>query len=204
MTVLGRCTLVAAWLVVPWLVVPRLAMSQSPDRVPPEPAQDAELPVLAAWIEQWLPVIGVARYDAVDSTADFYAHGSDSVTAARLDGCTLILHEQVSSTVRGARSVRHLAIHIPLEAIDTSRAQPKIRQARLLLSRPNVLLFGQLVVPLRNRAGTEFITVFTEDDPGPPTLVGEHQVPSVFAEVPAARSALVIRRAAARCQPAAP
>jgi hypothetical protein len=189
--------------IVALVALPRAATGQLPDSVPPEPGANAELPVLAAWIAHWLPVVAVAHYSAVDSTADFYAHGSDSVTAARLDGCTLVLHENVVSTVRGRRSETRLAIQVPLDQVDTTLLQPKIRQARLLLNRPNVLLYGQLVVPLRNRTRTEFITVFAEGDSTYPTLVGEHQVPFVFAQVPAARSALALRQAAARCEAAA-
>jgi hypothetical protein len=181
------------------LVAPRLALAQLPDSVPPEPAHDADLPALADWIERWLPVIAFTRYSAIDSTADFYAHGSDSVTAAWLEGCTLVLHERRVSAGRGGRSESHLAIHIPLDQVDTALVQPKIRQARVLLGRPNVLLYGQLVVPLRNRSRTEFITVFTEGDSRYPTLIGEHQLPSVFAQVPAMRSALAIRQIAAQC-----
>lgn len=192
----GRTWLLAA---IAALLLPRLAVGQLPDSIPPEPVADADLPALAAWIEQWLPVIGVTRSSAIDSTADFYAHESDSVTSARLEGCTLVLQERLVSTGRGGRVERHLAIHVPLDQVDTTLVQPKIRQARLLLNRPNVLLYGELVVPLRNQARTEFITVFADDAPGYPTLVGEHQVPLVFAQVPARRSALALRQAAARC-----
>jgi hypothetical protein len=191
---LTRCLLFAVA-----LVAPRLALAQLPDSIPPEPAHDADLPALAAWIERWLPVIAFTRYSAIDSTADFYAHGSDSVTAAWLEGCTLVLHERLISAGRGRNSESRLAIHIPLDQVDTTLVQPKIRQARLLLGRPNVLLYGELVVPLRNRSRTEFITVFTDGDSRYPTLIGEHQLPSVFAQVPAMRSALVIRQAAAHC-----
>jgi hypothetical protein len=121
------------------------------------------------------------------------------VTAAWLEGCTLVLHERLISAGRGRNSESRLAIHIPLDQVDTTLVQPKIRQARLLLGRPNVLLYGELVVPLRNRSRTEFITVFTDGDSRYPTLIGEHQLPSVFAQVPAMRSALVIRQAAAHC-----
>ena len=187
------------WVFVAGLVLPRPVSGQLPDGVPPEPAHDADLPALSAWIERWLPVVGATSYSNVDSTADFYGRASDSVMAARLEGCTLVLHERSVSIVRGWRSAKYLAIHVPLDQVDTSLLQPKIRQARLLLNRPNVLLYGQLVVPLRNRARTEFITVFAEDGRGDPTLVGEHQVPFVFAQAPAARSALALRQAAARC-----
>jgi hypothetical protein len=185
------------------LALPATAAAQLPDSIPPEPAPNAELPALASWIARWLPVVAVARYSAVDSTADFYAHGSDSVAAARLDGCTLTLHEILVSTVRGKRSETRLAIQVPLDQVDTTLIQPKIRQARLLLNRPNVLMYGQLVVPLRNRTRTEFITVFGEGGSRYPILVSEHQVPFVFAQVPAARSALALRQAAARCEAAA-
>jgi hypothetical protein len=70
--------------------------------VPPEPPHDADLPALADWIERWLPVIAFTRYSAIDSTADFYAHGSDSVTAGWLEGCTLVLHERLVSPGRAA------------------------------------------------------------------------------------------------------
>ena len=181
----------------------RPAAGQLPDGVPPEPAPNADLPVLGAWIARWPPVVGVNRYSAVDSTADFYAHGSDSITAARIEGCTLILHEELVSTARSGTSETRLAIHVPLDQVDTTLVQPKIRQARLLLNRPNVLMYGQLVVPLRNRTRTEFITVFRDDDSRYPMLVGEHQVPFVFAQVAAARTALALRQAAARCEAAA-
>jgi hypothetical protein len=193
MLMLWRCAVVAG------LALPRLLLGQIPDGVPPEPAHDADLPALAAWIARWLPVIGATTYSNIDSTADFYARSSDSVLAARLEGCTLVLHERSVSIAHGWRSAQHLAIHVPLGQVDTALVQPKIRQARLLLNRPNVLLYGQLVVPLRNRARTEFITVFADGGSGYPMLVGEHQVPFVFAQIAAARSALVLRRAAARC-----
>jgi hypothetical protein len=185
------------------LALPATAAAQLPDSIPPEPAPNAELPALASWLARWLPVVAVARYSAVDSTADFYAHGSDSVAAARLDGCTLTLHEILVSTVRGKRSETRLAIQVPLDQVDTTLIQPKIRQARLLLNHPNVLVYGQLVVPLRNRTRIEFITVFGEGDSRYPILVNEHQVPFVFAQRPAARSALALRQAAARCEAAA-
>jgi hypothetical protein len=185
------------------LSVPATTAAQLPDSIPPEPAPHAELPALASWIARWLPVVAVARYSAVDSTADFYAYGSDSVASARLDGCTLTLHEILISTVRGKRSETRLAIQVPLDQVDTTLMQPKIRQARLLLNRPNVLMYGQLVVPLRNRTRIEFITVFGDGNTRYPMLVNEHQVPFVFAQAPATRSALALRQAAARCEAAA-
>jgi hypothetical protein len=181
------------------LIVPRLVAGQLPDGIPPEPAHDADLPALAAWIERWLPVIGAASSPTVDSTGDFYARGSDSVTGARLEGCTLVLHERFVNTVRGATTERRLAVYVPLDLVDTAAVRPKIRQARLLLSRPNVLLSGQLVVPLRSHPRTEFITVVPNDDPRSATLVGETDLPFVFAEVAAARAALALRQAVAHC-----
>ncbi len=91
MLMLWRCVIVAG------LVLPRLVLGQVPDGVPPEPAHDADLPALAAWIERWLPVVGATTYANIDSTADFYARSSDSVIAARLEGCTLVLHERYVS-----------------------------------------------------------------------------------------------------------
>jgi hypothetical protein len=180
-------------------VLPRAGLAQLPDSVPPEPPPGADLPALGAWMERWLPVVGFTRYSAVDSAADFYAHGTDSVITAKLEGCTLVLHERWISRGSDGPSEQQLAIHVPLDQVDTALVQPRIRQARLLISRPNLLLFGQLVLPLRNRARTEFITVFADDGSRDPALVREHLVPSVFAQVPAERSALVLRRAAAQC-----
>jgi hypothetical protein len=112
-----------------------------------------------------------------------------------------VLHERSVSIVRGWRSAKYLSIYVPLAQVDTALLQPKMRRGMLLLNRPNVLLTGQLVVPLRNRARIEFITVVAEDpDPQYPMLVSEHQVPLIFEEVPAARSALALREAASRCR----
>ncbi len=174
-------------------------LAQLPDSIPPEPPPDADLPALALWIEHWLPVVGAASYSALDSTADFYAYTSDSVTAARLDGCTLVLHERLAGSGSAGRWERRVVVHVPLDQIDTTLVEPKIRRSQLLLTRPNVLLGGRLVVPLRNRARTGFITVFSDDDPGRPSLATEHLVPFPFALPPAARSAAALRRAAARC-----
>jgi hypothetical protein len=189
------CTMVAL------MGLPRVAAGQLPAGVPPDPARDADLPMLGAWIERWLPVVGAASYPIVDSTADFYAHGSDSVTAARLDGCTLVLHERLVSTVRGATVEKRLAIRVPLDQVDTAGVQPKIRQTRLLLTRPNIVLSGQLVVPLRSRTRDRFIAVSSEDEARSDTLVVEHLVPFVFAQVAGERGALALRLAAARCAP---
>jgi len=191
---LWRCAILAQ------LILPRIASGQLPDRTPPEPPPGADLPLLAAWIERWLPTVAAVSGSNVDSTGDFYGRSSDSVMAARLDGCTLVLYERSVSIVRGWRSAKYLTIYVPLEQVDTAMVQPKIRQARLLLNRPNVLLSGQLVVPLRNRARMEFITVFAADgDPQYPMLVSEYDVPVIFQELPAAHSALALRQAAARC-----
>src|SRR4051794_40401334 len=83
------------------VALPRIAAGQLPAGIPPEPASDAELPAMGAWLERWLPVVGVASYPTVDSTADFFAYTTDSVTAARLDGCTLVLHERTVQSFRG-------------------------------------------------------------------------------------------------------
>jgi hypothetical protein len=191
---LWRCAILAQ------LILPRIASSQLPDRTPPEPPPGADLALLGAWIERWLPTVAAVSGSNVDSTGDFYGRSSDSVMAARLDGCTLVLYERSVSIVRGWRSAKYLTIYVPLEQVDTAMVQPKIRQARLLLNRPNVLLSGQLVVPLRNRARMEFITVVAADgDPQYPMLVSEYDVPFIFEELPAAHSALALRQAAARC-----
>jgi hypothetical protein len=182
------------------LVLPHIALGQLPDRNPPPPPAGADLPLLAEWIERWLPTVAAASGSALDSTGDFYGRMSDSVLAARLDGCTLVLEQRSVSIVRGWRSAKYLSIYVPLAQVDTALVQPKIRRARLLLNRPNVLLTGQLVVPLRNRTRIEFITVFAGDeDPRYPMLVSEYLLPFVFEEVPAQRSALALREAAARC-----
>lgn len=194
-----RVSILPRLLLIAGCVLPRAGLAQLPDSIPPEPPPGADLPTLGAWMERWLPVVAFARYSAIDSTADFYAHGTDSVVTARLEGCTLVLHERWVSRGSEGPSEQQLAIHVPLDQVDTSLVQPRIRRAQLLLSRPNVLLYGQLVVPLRNRARTEFITVFADDGSRDPALVREHQLPSVFAQVPADRSALVLRRAAAQC-----
>jgi hypothetical protein len=186
------------WAILAQLIVPSAVAGQALDRTPPEPPAGGDLPLLASWIERWLPTVAAASGSTIDS-ADFYGHSSDSVMAARLERCTLVLYERSVSIVRGWRSAKYLTIHVPLDQVDTALMQPKIRRPTLLLSRPNVLLYGQLVVPLRNRARTEFITVFADGDPHYPMLVSEHQLPFVFEQLPAARSALALREAAARC-----
>lgn len=197
MNSLWRCAFLAQ------LMLPRIASGQlldRTDRTPPEPPPGADLPQLASWIEHWLPIVAAVSGSTLDSTGDFYGRTSDSILAARLDGCTLVLHERSVSIVRGWRSAKYRSIYVPLAQVDTALVQPKMRRGMLLLNRPNVLLTGQLVVPLRNRARIEFITVLAEDrDPQYPMLVSEYQVPFVFEEVPAARSALALREAAVRC-----
>jgi hypothetical protein len=193
-----RCAILAQ------LILPHTALGQLADRnpppPPPPPPSGAELSLLAEWIERWLPTVAAVSASALDSTGDFYGRMSDSVLTARLDGCTLVLQERSVSIVRGWRSATYRSIYVPLAQVDTALVQPKLRRARLLLNQPTVLLTGQLVVPLRNRARIEFITVFAGDeDPRYPMLVSEYLLPLVFAEVPAQRSALALREAAARC-----
>ncbi len=181
------------------IALPRLAAGQLPAGVPPEPGHDADLATLGTWIERWLPVVGAASYQTIDRTGDFFAHASDSVTGALLEGCTLVLRERFVSTVRGETLERRQAIRVPLDQVDTTVIEPKIRQGQVLLSHPNVLVQGHLVVPLRNRARTRFITVFQNEEPDRDSLVAEHLVPFLFALVPATRSARAIRRAASHC-----
>jgi hypothetical protein len=181
------------------IALPRVVVGQMPAAVPPEPGHDADLATLGAWIERWLPVVGAASYQTVDQTGDFFAHASDSVTGALLDGCTLVLHERFVSTVHGETLERRQAVRVPLDQVDTTAVQPKMRRSQMLLTSPNVLVKGQLVVPLRNRSRTRFITVVTDAEPYRDSLAAEHLVPFLFAVVPATRSALAIRRAAAQC-----
>jgi hypothetical protein len=181
------------------LAIPRPASSQLTVPTPPEPPRDAGLAMLGAWIEQWLPVIAATSASAIDESADFYAQTSDSVTGARLEGCTLVLDERFVSTVHGQTQERREVIQVPLAQVDTADVRPRIRRPRLLVSQPNVMLSGQLVLPLRSRTRTRFVTVTPRDAPQNATLALEHLVPSVFAEVPAARSAAVLRMAAALC-----
>lgn len=167
--------------------------------VPPEPTDDADLPTVGAWIERWLPAVGAASYATIEGTGDFLAHASDSVTGAGLDGCTLVLQERSVSTVRAETTERRQTIRVPLAQVDTSVVQPKVRRAGMLLGGPNVMLTGQLVVPLKNQSRTPFITVVRQGEPDRDSLAAEHLVPFPFAVVPATRSARAIRRAAALC-----
>jgi hypothetical protein len=181
------------------MVLPRAVAGQLADRVPPEPAHGADLAVLGAWIERWLPVVGAVSYQVVGGTSDFFAHASDSVTSALLEGCTLVLRERLVSTVGGTRTERGQAVRVPLAEVDTAVVQPKVRRAQMLLTSPNVMVRGQLVVPLRNRSRTGFIIIRRDDDPGRDSLAAEHLIPLIFAEVAASRSARAIRQAAAAC-----
>jgi hypothetical protein len=166
---------------------------------PPEPPGDADLPTIGAWIARWLPIVGAASYSAIEGTGDFFARASDSVTSVALRGCTLVLEERSVSTAHGETLERWQAIRVPLAQVDTTAVQPKIRRAGMLLGRPNVMLTGQMVVPLRSPSRTGFITIVPRDPPAPDTLVAEHLVPFAFAVVPAERSARAIRRAAGLC-----
>ncbi len=180
------------------LAWPGLVAGQLPAGVPPEPGHEPGLAALGAWIERWLPVVGAASYQPVEQTGDFFARASDSVTAARLDGCTLVLQQRSISIVRGETLETRRIIRVPLAEIDTTEVRPRIRGAQMFLTSPNVLVRGQLVVPLRSAARTRFIPVSAGAEPGD-SLVAEHLVPIRFAEVPAARAARAIRRAAAHC-----
>jgi hypothetical protein len=166
---------------------------------PPEPPRDAGLPDVALWLERWLPVVGASSYSTIETTGDFLAHASDSVTAAGLDGCTLVLEERSVSTVRAERVEERRTVRVPLAELDTALVRPRIRRAGMMLTRPNVLTTGQLVVPLRSPWKSRFITVARNDAPGQDSLASEHLVPFRFAIVPAERSAAAIRRAAALC-----
>jgi hypothetical protein len=194
-----RTALVAALLAL--MVLPRAVAGQLADRVPPEPAHGADLAALGAWIERWLPIVGAVSYQMVGGggTSDFFAHASDSVTSALLDGCTLVLRERLVSIVGGTRSERDQAVRVPLEQVDTAAVQPKVRRAQMLLTSPNVMVRGQLVVPLRNRSRTGFIIIRRDDERGRDSLAAEHLIPLIFAEVAASRSARAIRQAAAAC-----
>ncbi|HTC23061.1 MAG TPA: hypothetical protein VK688_01795, partial [Gemmatimonadales bacterium] len=81
---LWRCAFLAQ------LMLPGIASGQlpeRPDRTPPEPPAGADLPQLASWIAHWLPTVAAVSGSTLDSTGDFYGRMSDSVLAARLDGC---------------------------------------------------------------------------------------------------------------------
>ena len=167
---------------------------------PPEPPPGADLPLLAAWIGRWLPVVAAASYSATEETGEFFARGSDSVTAAGLRGCTLVLHQRSVTTVNAETAESRRVIRVPLQALDTVAAQPKVRRPRMLLGvGESVMLTGQLVVPLRSRTRDSVIAVSSEDETARDSLVAEHLVPFPFAILPATRAARAIRRAAALC-----
>jgi hypothetical protein len=167
--------------------------------VPPEPPTSGGLAAVGAWIAQWLPVVGSASYPAIEETGDFLGRSSDSVTAALLEGCTLVLHERSATTVRTALVERRHAVRIPLDQVDTIGVEPKIRRPGMLLGGPHVMVTGQLVIPLRSPTRARFITIVPLDEPGRDSLAVEHLIPLQFAMVPATRSARAIRRAAAIC-----
>jgi hypothetical protein len=166
---------------------------------PPEPPAAADLSALAQWIGRWLPVVGAATYSAIEDTGDFLARASDSVTAAGLQGCTLVLHQRSTTTVNAGRSELRRTIRVPLAQVDTGAVQPKVRRPRMLLGGETVMLTGQMVVPLRSQLRDRFIAVATEEEPTRDTLVAEHLVPFPFAIVPASRAAQAIRQAATLC-----
>lgn len=182
-----------------WLALPRLVAGQLPAGDPPPLAPEADLPTLAAWIERWLPVVGIASSTSIDSTADFYSRRSDSIAAARLEGCTLVLHERQVRTARGDTVESWLLLRIPLDQVDTAELRPRIRRPQVLLSPPNVLLSGEFVVPLRSRTRARFISISPNQGASHDTLVAEHLVPLAFADIAATRTASVLRSAAAQC-----
>ena len=175
------------------------AVSAQTGPVPPEPPAAANLATLGEWIARWLPVVGAFSYPAIEGTGDFLAHASDSITAAGLEGCTLVLRERSATTVHAATVERHRSVRVPLEQLDTSGVEPRIRRPGMLLGGPHVMVTGQLVIPLRSPTRTPFITVVSLDGAGADSLSAEHLVPLQFAMVPAVRSARAIRRAAAIC-----
>jgi hypothetical protein len=163
--------------------------------VPPEPPA-GDLVAIGGWIEQWLPVVGAFSYPTIEGTGDFLAHVSDSVTAARLEDCTLVLRERSVATVHAEAVESRRGIRVPLALLDTSGLEPRIRRPGMLLGGPHVMVTGQLVIPLRTPTRTPFITVTAA---GGDSLAVEHLIPLQFAVVPANRSARAIRRAATLC-----
>jgi hypothetical protein len=167
--------------------------------VPPEPPT-GDLAAIGRWIEHWLPVVGAFSYPAIEGTGDFLAHASDSVMAAALEACTLVLRERSVTTVHAEPVESRRDIRVPLALVDTSGIEPRIRRPGMLLGRPHVMVTGQLVIPLRTPTRTPFITVLTGHPEGD-SLAVEHLIPVQFAVIPANRSARAIRRAAALCHP---
>ncbi|HET8624644.1 MAG TPA: hypothetical protein VFM14_13860, partial [Gemmatimonadales bacterium] len=139
------------------------------------------MPAIGAWIGRWLPVVAAASYSAIEDTGHFLARESDSVTAAGLQGCTLVLQQSLTTTINAERSERRRTIRVPLSRVDTGAVQPKVRRPRMLLGAETVMLTGQLVVPLRSRFRDSVITIASEDRPATDSLVAEHLVPFPFA-----------------------
>jgi hypothetical protein len=145
-------------------------------------------------------VVGAFSYPTIEGTGDFFAHASDSVTAAGLDACTLVLRERSLTTVHAAPVESRREVRVPLALVDTSAIEPRIRRPGMLLGGPHVMVTGQLVIPLRTPARIPFISISTGHPEGD-SLAVEHLIPVQFAMVPANRSARAIRRAAALCHP---
>ncbi len=181
------------------LAAPRASAQDRP--VPPEPPAGG-LAAIGRWIETWLPVVGAFSYPTIEGTGDFFAHASDSVTAAGLEACTLVLRERSVTTVRAEPVESRREVRVPLALVDTSGIEPRIRRPGMLLGGPHVMVTGQLVIPLRTAARVPFISI-TSGHPEGDSLAVEHLIPVQFAVVPANRSARAIRRAAALCHPGA-
>ena len=179
------------------LAPPRASAQDRP--VPPEPPAGG-VAEIGRWIETWLPVVGAFSYPTIEATGDFFAHASDSVTAAGLEACTLVLRERSVTTVRAAPVESRREVRVPLALVDTSGIEPRIRRPGMLLGGSHVMVTGQLVIPLRTAARIPFISIMTGQPEGD-SLAVEHLIPVQFAVVPANRSARAIRRAAALCHP---
>ena len=179
------------------LAAPRASAQDRP--VPPEPPSGG-LAAIGRWIETWLPVVGAFSYPTIEGTGDFFAHSADSVTAARLEACTLVLRERSVTTVRAEPVESQREVRVPLALVDTSGIEPRIRRPGMLLGGPHVMVTGQLVIPLRTAARVPFISI-TTGHPDGDSLAVEHLIPVQFAVVPANRSARAIRRAAVLCHP---
>jgi hypothetical protein len=181
------------------LAAPHASAQDRP--VPPEPPAGS-LAAIGRWIETWLPVVGAFSYPTIDGAGDFFAHVSDSVTAAGLEACTLVLRERSITTVSAAPVESQREVRVPLALVDTSGIEPRIRRPGMLLGGPYVMVTGQLVIPLRTPARVPVISITTGHPEGD-SLAVEHLIPVQFAVVPANRSARAIRRAAALCHPGA-
>ena len=167
--------------------------------LPPEPPT-GDLAAIGRWIEQWLPVVGAFSYPAIEGTGDFLAQASDSVMAAALEACTLVLRERSVTTVHAEPVESRRDIRVPLALVDTSGIEPRIRRPGMLLGRPHVMVTGQLVIPLRTPTRTPFITVTATGQTGHDSVAVEHLIPVQFAVVPANRTARALKRAAAICR----